>query len=137
MSSTVPLDAQGRPLDPELGGERHLYARAPVSHEETRLAPSAMSPGMYTHVDADAVPLNSIPTRREADPESDEERVNRMRDDFEGWDNHDRDDWSDEEDDEPEADMEEVATRREQRNGEGGTEIDSGKSWGSWWDKTL
>jgi len=75
--------------------------------------------------------------RRNVEPETDEERANRMRDDFEGWDRQDADDWSDNDDDEPEADMEEVATRREQRNGEGGTEIDAAKSWGSWWDKTM
>lgn len=134
MSSTVPLDSHGRPLDPEHGTEAHFYARAPASHEETRLAPT-LSPNLYT--DTEAVPLSSMAGRRNVEPETDEERANRMRDDFEGWDRQDADDWSDNDDDEPEADMEEVATRREQRNGEGGTEIDAAKSWGSWWDKTM
>ena len=133
MSSDIPLDSHGKALDTERGGEAHLYARAPASHEETRLAP-ALSPNIYT--DRDAVPLSSMTGRRETEPETNEERSNRLRDDFEGWDRRDADEWS-EEDDEPEAELEEVATRREQRNGVGGTDLDSSKSWGAWWEKSL
>jgi solute carrier family 35 protein C2 len=128
MASNIPLDEHGRPLDPEHGGESHFYARAHASHEETRLA-GHPSPGLYT--DRDAVPLNSLDRRGDPD-ETDEDRANRLRDDFEGWGRRD-DDWSDAE---SEADAEEVEQRRQDRQERAGA-IKGEKSWGLWWDKSM
>lgn len=126
ISTPTPLDPHGHPVDPEHGGEAHLYARTPTSHEETRLA-GQPSPGLYTDTD---LPLGSI--SRPKHIETDEERTNRLRDDFEGWGRREED-WSDA--DEDEADLEEVEARRQERDGKGDTA--TAKSWGTWWDKEL
>jgi len=128
MATNIPLDEDGKPLDPEHGGESHFYARAPASHEETRLA-GQPSPGLYT--DRDAVPLNSLDRRADAD-DTDEDRANRLRDDFEDWGRRDED-WSDAE---SEAAAEEVERRRQDRQSHAGSAADV-KSWGTWWDKSM
>lgn len=129
ISEPLPLDSHGKPVDPENGGEPHLYSRAPQSHEETRLAPDH-SPGIYT--ETDAVPLSSLEPRR-VEAESEEERVNRLRDNFEGWDNREDRDWSDEE---SEADLGEVDARRKQREGDR-EDQSATRSWGRWWDQSM
>lgn len=131
ISTPTPLDSHGRPVDPENGGEPHLYSRAPTSHEETRLA-GEPSPGLYTHTNN--VPLDSL--QRSKPIETDEERTNRLRDDFEGWDRRDED-WSEADEDEAEADLEEVEARRRERDDAVGKDDSTARSWGAWWDKSL
>ncbi|OCF44162.1 solute carrier family 35, member C2 [Kwoniella heveanensis CBS 569] len=82
----------------------------------------------------------------EAEAETDEERTNRLRDDFEGWDRPENDDWSgsgsDDEEEADEVDTDEVDRRRNQRlnagGGGAGSKGGSGRSrWGEWWDKAM
>ena len=64
--------------------------------------------------------------------ETAEERTIRLRDEFEGWNNRDRDEQYSEEDEE-ELEAEEVERRRNERVGT--DKID--RSWGRWWDKEM
>ena len=84
----------------------------------------------------DGIQLNSLdPSGRDhrlADPEqTNEDRANRLRDDFEGW-NRRVDEWSDEE--VHEVGDEEVAARMEERVS---SKSSRGKSWGDWWEKEM
>jgi solute carrier family 35 protein C2 len=134
IAEPIPLDSHGQPVDPEHGGEAHFYARTPSTHEESRSA-GDRSTGTYT--DTEAVPLSSLSRNRDIPQETAEERTARLRDDFEGWDRRDED-WSEEEEEDEEASLDEVAARRNQRQGSERTEGESsGKSWGQWWDKSL
>ncbi len=63
--------------------------------------------------------------------ETAEERTNRLRDDFEGW-NRDREEfWTD--DGDGEVEQEEVERRRNDRVGK----EKGGRSWGEWWEKEM
>lgn len=74
------------------------------------------------HMYPPAQPLN--------DRDSQEDRMQRRRDDFEGW----NDSWS--EDEEGEEEEEEVLKRRRERIGDDKAG-DTGGSWGKWWDKEM
>ncbi|WWD01214.1 hypothetical protein V866_008155 [Kwoniella sp. B9012] len=125
MASTVELDAYGKPIlsddtSPLIGSDSHRYTSTSQNdnedeHQEIIDRQSA------------EVPLTQLGKNKETE----EERTQRLRDDFEGWDNDNNgdDDWSE---DEPEA--EEVQRRRDERLG-----IDAGRknSWGDWWNKEI
>ncbi|WVW82903.1 hypothetical protein I302_104917 [Kwoniella bestiolae CBS 10118] len=125
MSSTVELDAYGKPIpeddtSPLIGSNSHRYTSTSQNEHD-----------LHHHDDGSAeVPLAQLGKSKETE----EERTQRLRDDFEGWDNNANDDeWSDNED---EAEEDEVQRRRNERlgNESGG---DRKNSWGDWWDKEL
>ncbi|OCF55819.1 solute carrier family 35, member C2 [Kwoniella mangroviensis CBS 10435] len=125
MASTVELDAYGKPIlsddtSPLIGSDSHRYTTTPQNdheHEHQEIIDRQSA----------EVPLTQLGKNKETE----EERTQRLRDDFEGWDNDNNGDdgWSE---DEPEA--EEVQRSRDERLGN-----DAGRknSRGDWWDKEI
>jgi hypothetical protein len=71
--------------------------------------------------------------------ETEEERLERLTDDFEGWDDdREASEWSEEG---AEAEAGEVEVRRKERlglgGGEGEVKMGYSRSWGSWWEKEM
>ncbi|WVF72026.1 hypothetical protein IAT40_006838 [Kwoniella sp. CBS 6097] len=154
ISNTVELDAHGNPVKeddtaPLMGTASHRYVTASqIDREQDRISGDialGSTSGSRTPSQLNEVPLDSMNRGKVIQPETDEERTNRLRDDFEGWDRPDNDEWSGSEDEEEEVDADEVERRRNQRigslNGGGGGEASKGGTgggrWVDWWDKAM
>nr|XP_031857231.1 uncharacterized protein CI109_007350 [Kwoniella shandongensis]KAA5524303.1 hypothetical protein CI109_007350 [Kwoniella shandongensis] len=151
ISTTLELDDRGRPIpddndtSPLNSNPNNLYATAPSDDPDSALSGSPSGVAMSR--------LNSSGTAKHVyppgvvgtDPEEErEERMNRLRDDFEGWDDPNREEdeeWS-EDDEVDEADEEEVERRRKERElasdgGSGGKVGKGRKRWSEWWEKEM
>ncbi|WRT67304.1 uncharacterized protein IL334_004272 [Kwoniella shivajii] len=135
ISSTVELDAHGNPVKeddtaPLMGSNSHRYTTTPQADPDNVQNALGGSSGLQ----ATGVPLTQLGKVGKNKKESDEDRTQRLRDDFEGWDHQREDEWSEED----EVDEDEVERRRNQRI-EGDTEPEGKKphGWGDWWDKEL
>ncbi|KAK8869652.1 hypothetical protein IAR55_000220 [Kwoniella newhampshirensis] len=145
MSTTLELDNHCRPVgdddtSPLNSNPNHLYATAPSDDLETAPIVPGSSGVPMSRLDSSSTGKHVYPPiGGEVDDGDDgEDRINRMRDDFEGWDDpnrQDEDDWSE---DEQEVDEEEVERRRKEREGGLGIskKIDRGR-WARWWDKEM
>ena len=133
ISSDVPLDPQGEPYpsdghQPSITAPPRFYAMANTEREPLR----------SSDTNHDGVPLASLDSSIALDrqrpgysrEETAEDRTNRLRDEFEGWNGVDGSD-----EDDPEAGEGEVERRRNERVR---TDHDDGiGSWGEWWDKEM
>lgn len=125
ISSTVALDAHGNLIESDV---------SPVDNTPPRLYTSTADANIPRRA-SDGLPLDALADgsshrdgRAHAYPpdETSEERANRLRDEFEGWNREDE--WSEEEET-----IEEVERRRLEKVG-----IAKGtKSWGQWWEKEM
>ncbi|WVQ78542.1 hypothetical protein IAT38_000628 [Cryptococcus sp. DSM 104549] len=133
ISSTVELDSHGRPIQsddssPLIDNAPHHYSTTASHDIDADHSSLPGTPGMpLTTLSRDRSPT---PSERERDRlQAEEDRVNRARDDFEGWDREGSDTWSEE------AEEEEVERRRNER--EGGEGRGGKNKWGEWWEKEM
>lgn len=114
ISQTVEIDETGRAITHDgLDDER-----TPLAHGNFETEERSMRTGSTPASRPESVRLHTLAPSTEDD---DEDRVNRMRDDFEGWDNP-----GSEDEYEPDDDL--VEAMRENR----------GRSrWAEWWDKPM
>ncbi|XAO22695.1 hypothetical protein I312_101468 [Cryptococcus bacillisporus CA1280] len=139
MSSTVELDAEGKPVatddsvEPLMAasdtrhstvGNRESYEHAPMAPttNDVPLSYLSSSAGHSSH----NVSLTSMEMR-----ERGEEEINKAKDDFEGWDRPEG--WSGDEEELEELGEDEIARQREEREGQ---KHKQGK-WGEWLDKQM
>ncbi|WVQ98894.1 hypothetical protein IAU59_006025 [Kwoniella sp. CBS 9459] len=160
IATTVELDAHGLPVKeddtaPLMGTASHRYVTAAQNERDQNRTSGDIAlgsaSGSRSPSQLDEVPLDSLnsggKTRprqgrviAQAEAETDEERTNRLRDDFEGWDRPDHDEWGGSEDEEEEVDQDEVERRRNQRldvSGADGSKGTGGRRWGDWWDRSM
>ncbi|KAL7424140.1 hypothetical protein Q5752_001725 [Cryptotrichosporon argae] len=111
----------------------------------TRSGQSSVRAPSVRHADAGDEPaysLRPITPASTAMVETGEERAERLRDEFEGWDegvgpaDNDEDE-EDEDEDEDEADADEVARRRAERVAHGQAGWNSPAGWNDWWDREI
>jgi solute carrier family 35 protein C2 len=135
ISSPVPLDAHGQPIEDDGEGMDHEYALANMDNDREAPHCSFIDQGREgVKIEGDGEDHTYPPSPpREAEIEmTNEERADRRRTEFEGW--NDRD-W-DEGDEEEEGEME-VQRLRNHREGKGRSSGGLGRSWGEWWDKEM
>ncbi|WWC69272.1 uncharacterized protein I206_103210 [Kwoniella pini CBS 10737] len=135
MAETVELDDDGKPMKDDdtsplmrtSTSNGYIVTPQHDDHNENYHHPP-MSPNIQN---TGEVPLTQLGKPKE----SDDDRTQRLRDDFEGWDNGNPDDeWSGPED---ELDEDEIQRRMNDRMGNEGDGGTKGKGWGEWWDKKL
>lgn len=131
VGTEVRLDAMGRPVDVEVesrGDYVTVGASAPGSLRGGRGEREPLRGGEESVVGGgEGLQMESI---RAKPAESPEERLERLRDDLEGW--NDTDDWEEEAD---EAGEDEVVRRREEREAHGPGEKKA--KWGEWWERSM
>ncbi|WWC60930.1 uncharacterized protein I303_103506 [Kwoniella dejecticola CBS 10117] len=145
MAETVELDDCGKPIREDdtaplmRTSTSNRYTVAPqtdgLDHQQQDQDPDYDHPPISPSIqNAGEMPLTQLGKPKETD----EERAQRLRDDFEGWDHGSPDDeWSDQEEDV--LDDNEIQRRRNERIGQENQIDDRGKrkGWGDWWDRKM
>jgi solute carrier family 35 protein C2 len=129
--------------------QKNISSPDPLDSSETAETANPAQPRFYAMANSEIQPLHlpgpaaervplaslnsstALDRQRHAYPpeEGGEDGTNRLRDDFEGW--NDREAVS--EDDDSEVGEEEGERRRNERDGKDS----GGKSWGTWWEKEM
>lgn len=128
-----PLDS---PSSPSLHGHQYASIRRegegrPNTETGMPLSTSA------SRANSPPTPSTYPPLPPVRDRETAEDRTQRLRDDFEGWNREDDEVWSGDED-EPELDAEEVERRMTERDGGKGSDVMAKRRrWGEWWEKEM